>query len=41
MQARTHRTIEAFDRSVAMLRDYVTRLEAEAASSQNQGKGKS
>jgi AcrR family transcriptional regulator len=41
MQARTHRTIEAFDRSVAMLRDYVTRLEAEAASTKNQGKGKS
>ena len=30
MQARTHRTIDAFDRSVAMLRDYVTRLETEA-----------
>ena len=30
MQARTHRTIDAFDRSVAMLRDYITRLEAEA-----------
>jgi AcrR family transcriptional regulator len=30
MQARTHRTIDAFDRSVAMLRDYVTRLENEA-----------
>ena len=30
MQARTHRTIDAFDRSVAMLRDYVTRLEIEA-----------
>jgi TetR/AcrR family transcriptional regulator, transcriptional repressor for nem operon len=41
MQARTHRTIDAFDRSVAMLRDYITRLEAEAVSSQNQGKGKS
>jgi TetR/AcrR family transcriptional regulator, transcriptional repressor for nem operon len=27
MQARTHRRIDAFDRSVAMLRDYVTRLE--------------
>ncbi|HWA90653.1 MAG TPA: TetR/AcrR family transcriptional regulator [Rhizomicrobium sp.] len=30
MQARTHRRIDAFDRSVAMLRDYVTRLETEA-----------
>jgi TetR/AcrR family transcriptional regulator, transcriptional repressor for nem operon len=30
MQARTHRTVDAFDRSVAMLRDYITRLEAEA-----------
>lgn len=30
MQARTHRAIDAFDRSVAMLRDYVTRLETEA-----------
>jgi len=30
MQARTHRAVDAFDRSVAMLRDYVTRLEAEA-----------
>ena len=41
MQARTHRTIDAFDRSVAMLRDYVTRLEMEVLSKQNQGKGKS
>lgn len=39
MQARAHRSIEAFDRSIAMLRDYVTRLEAEAASIQDQGKG--
>lgn len=30
MQSRTHRNLEAFDRSVAMLRDYVTRLEREA-----------
>ena len=30
MQSRTHRNLEAFDRSVAMLRDYVTRLEKEA-----------
>ncbi len=32
MQARTSRDIAAFDRSVAMLRDYVTRLEREAES---------
>lgn len=31
MQSRTHRNLSAFDRSVAMLRDYVTRLEKEAA----------
>jgi AcrR family transcriptional regulator len=31
MQARTHRTIDAFDRSVTMLRDYVTRLEKQAS----------
>ncbi|HEX4303817.1 MAG TPA: TetR/AcrR family transcriptional regulator [Rhizomicrobium sp.] len=31
MQSRTHRNLAAFDRSVAMLRDYVTRLEREAA----------
>ncbi len=31
MQARTHRRIDAFDRSVAMLRDYVTRLENQAS----------
>jgi AcrR family transcriptional regulator len=30
MQSRTHRSLEAFDRSVAMLRDYVRRLEKEA-----------
>jgi AcrR family transcriptional regulator len=30
MQSRTHRSLEAFDRSVAMLRDYVTRLEQQA-----------
>ena len=39
MQARTHRTIEAFDRSIAMLRDYVTRLETQA-SQKTRGKGK-
>ena len=32
MQARTRRTPEAFDQSVAMLRDYVTRLQKDAAS---------
>ena len=37
MQARTHRTIDAFDRSVAILRDYIMRLEAEAS---NRTKGK-
>jgi AcrR family transcriptional regulator len=31
MQARTHRRIDAFDRSIAMLRDYVRRLEAQAS----------
>ena len=30
MQSRTHRNLQAFDRSVAMLRDYVTRLERTA-----------
>jgi TetR/AcrR family transcriptional regulator, transcriptional repressor for nem operon len=30
MQARTHRSIDAFDSSVAMLRDYVNRLERQA-----------
>jgi TetR/AcrR family transcriptional repressor of nem operon len=30
MQSRTHRNLAAFDRSVAMLRDYVNRLEREA-----------
>jgi len=33
MQARTHRAIDAFDRSVAMLRDYVNRLEQQAKGS--------
>ncbi len=32
MQSRTHRSLAAFDRSVAMLRDYVRRLEADAGS---------
>jgi AcrR family transcriptional regulator len=41
MQARTHRTIDAFDRSVAMLRDYITRLQNEASSKQGQGRGTS
>jgi hypothetical protein len=31
MQARTHRRIDAFDRSIAMLRDYVMRLENQAS----------
>lgn len=30
MQARTHRTLEAFDAGVRMLRDYIDRLEADA-----------
>lgn len=30
MQARTHRTLEAFDASIEALRDYVRRLEAQA-----------
>src|SRR5688572_12197732 len=30
MQARTHRTLDTFDASVRRLRDYVTRLEADA-----------
>jgi TetR/AcrR family transcriptional repressor of nem operon len=30
MQARTHRTLEAFDASIESLRDYVRRLEAQA-----------
>ncbi len=31
MQARTQRSLDAFDKSIAMLRDYVTRLEREAS----------
>ena len=31
MQSRTHRNLDAFDRSIAMLRDYVSKLQAEAA----------
>ncbi len=31
MQSRTHRNLDAFDRSTAMLRDYVSKLQAEAA----------
>jgi len=38
MQARTHRTIDAFDRSVAMLRDYVKRLESEASAQAAKGR---
>lgn len=40
MQARTHRSIEAFDRSIAMLRDYVSRLETQS-SQRAKGKGRS
>ena len=36
MQARTHRNLAAFDASVASLRDYLTRLEADA----KQGEGR-
>ncbi len=36
MQSRTHRAIETFDISVATLRDYVTRLEREAAQSRGE-----
>jgi hypothetical protein len=28
MQSRTHRTLQSFDASVAMLRDYLDRLQA-------------
>jgi hypothetical protein len=31
MQSRTHRTLEAFDASVAGLRDYIDRLEQAAS----------
>lgn len=31
MQSRTHRTLDAFDASVAGLRDYLTRLEQAAS----------
>jgi AcrR family transcriptional regulator len=37
MQARTHRAIDAFDRSVAMLRDYVARLENQAKTDRGHG----
>ncbi|HEY0107936.1 MAG TPA: TetR/AcrR family transcriptional regulator [Rhizomicrobium sp.] len=37
MQSRTHRSLAAFDRSVAMLRDYVTRLEREAMEKKKAG----
>lgn len=36
MQSRTHRTLDAFDASVAGLRDYLTRLEAAAKSQKGQ-----
>jgi TetR/AcrR family transcriptional repressor of nem operon len=32
MQSRTHRSIESFDASVRLLRDYMTRLESTASS---------
>ncbi|MBS0282242.1 MAG: hypothetical protein JSR25_13825 [Proteobacteria bacterium] len=32
MQSRTHRSLEAFDASVAGLRDYLNRLQADATS---------
>jgi TetR/AcrR family transcriptional repressor of nem operon len=35
MQSRTHRTLEAFDASVAGLRDYLTRLEQAASAGRN------
>jgi TetR/AcrR family transcriptional repressor of nem operon len=37
MQSRTQRTLDAFDQSVAMLRDYITRLEKDV----KKGRGKS
>jgi len=40
MQSRTQRTLIAFDQSVAMLRDYVRRLEADARHAQESQKGK-
>ncbi len=39
MQARTHRRIDAFDRSIAMLRDYIRRLATQAAQ-ENKGREK-
>jgi len=38
MQARTHRSIEPFDASVNMLRDYVRRLEKDANSTRTKGR---
>jgi hypothetical protein len=35
MQSRTHRTLDAFDASVAGLRDYVRRLEEAASAGRN------
>jgi len=37
MQARTHRSLDTFDASVAGLRDYITRLEQQAASAGRNG----
>jgi AcrR family transcriptional regulator len=39
MQSRTYRDLKTFDASVAMLRDYVTRLEREAAGANRNTKG--
>lgn len=39
MQSRTHRSLEAFDASVAGLRDYLTRLE-QAANARNEGEAR-
>jgi TetR/AcrR family transcriptional repressor of nem operon len=38
MQSRTQRTLAAFDQSIAMLRDYVRRLEADAAETHSKAK---
>ena len=37
MQSRTHRTLDAFDASVAGLRDYLNRLQADAKTSKSTG----
>ncbi|HEX7944578.1 MAG TPA: TetR/AcrR family transcriptional regulator [Phenylobacterium sp.] len=40
MQSRTHRTLDAFDASVAGLRDYLTRLEQAASAGRNGAAGR-